>query len=102
VAIAVVVGAGSGLGAVAFRYLIYFFTWLATGHVQFGQRGRVPSSHLPRLGLAFFVVIPVIGGLIYGPLIYRYARPLERLRYDASHSRSVRHPLRRALTVLPR
>ncbi len=37
--IAVLVGAGSGLGAVLFRYLIYFFTWLATGHVQFGQAG---------------------------------------------------------------
>ncbi len=73
-AIALVVGAGSGLGAVAFRYLIYFFTWLATGHVLFGQQGRVPSAHLPWLGLGFFVVIPVIGGLIYGPLIYRYAR----------------------------
>ena len=72
--IALVVGAGSGLGAVAFRSLIYFFTWLATGHVQFGQQGRVPSTHFPGLGLAFFVVIPVIGGLIYGPLIYRYAR----------------------------
>ena len=32
------------------------------------------SSHLPWLGLAFFVFIPVIGGLVYGPLIYRYAR----------------------------
>jgi len=72
--ITVLVGAGSGLGAVAFRYLIYFFTWLATGHVQFGQDGYVGSSHLPWLGLAFFVVIPVIGGIIYGPLIYRYAR----------------------------
>ncbi|HEY5361497.1 MAG TPA: chloride channel protein [Streptosporangiaceae bacterium] len=72
--IAVVVGAGSGLGAVAFRYLIYFFTWLATGHVQFGQDGYVGSSHLPWLGLGFFVVIPVIGGLVYGPLIYRYPR----------------------------
>ena len=68
------VGAGSGLGAVAFRYLIYFFTWLATGHAQFGQQGRVGSAHFPGLGLGFFVVIPVIGGLIYGPLIYRYAR----------------------------
>ncbi|MGO9217691.1 MAG: chloride channel protein [Streptosporangiaceae bacterium] len=58
----------------AFRYLIYFFTWLATGHVLFGQQGHVGSSHLPWLGLGFFVVIPVIGGLIYGPLIYRYAR----------------------------
>ena len=61
--VAAVVGAGAGLGAVAFRYLIYFFTWLATGHVQFGQQGYVGSSHLPWLGLGFFVVIPVIGGL---------------------------------------
>ncbi|MGH3156661.1 MAG: hypothetical protein ACRDNF_08830, partial [Streptosporangiaceae bacterium] len=30
--LAVVTGLGSGLGAVAFRYLIYFFTWLAAGH----------------------------------------------------------------------
>jgi chloride channel protein, CIC family len=72
--IAVLIGAGSGLGAVAFRYLIYFFTWLATGHSQFGQDGRVGSSHLPWLGPGFLVVIPVVGGLIYGPLIYRYAR----------------------------
>ncbi|MFZ0045742.1 MAG: chloride channel protein [Streptosporangiaceae bacterium] len=72
--IALLVGVGSGLGAVAFRYLIYFFTWLATGHVQFGQAGYTGSAHLPWLGLAFFVFIPVIGGLVYGPLIYRYAR----------------------------
>ena len=72
--IALVVGAGSGLAAMAFRYLIYFFTWLATGHVEFGQQGRVGSAHFPGLGLGFFVVIPVLGGLIYGPLIYRYAR----------------------------
>ena len=72
--IALVVGAGSGLAAMAFRYLIYFFTWLATGHVQFGQQGRVGSAHFPGLGLGFLVVIPVLGGLIYGPLIYRYAR----------------------------
>jgi CIC family chloride channel protein len=72
--LALLVGVGSGLGAVAFRYLINFFTWLATGHSQFGQQGRMGSAHLPWLGLGFFVVIPVIGGLLYGPLIYRYAR----------------------------
>jgi CIC family chloride channel protein len=72
--LALLVGAGAGLGAVAFRYLIYFFTWLATGHSQFGQAGYVGSSHLPWLGLGFFVVIPVIGGLLYGPLIYNWAR----------------------------
>ena len=72
--LALLVGIGSGLGAVAFRYLINAFTWVATGHAAFGQQGRVASTHLPWLGLAFFVVIPVIGGLIYGPLIYRFAR----------------------------
>jgi CIC family chloride channel protein len=73
-AIAVFVGAGAGLGAVAFRYLIFFFTWLVTGHTQFGQDGYVGSTHLPWLGLGFFVLIPALGGLVYGPLIYRWAR----------------------------
>jgi chloride channel protein, CIC family len=72
--LALLVGAGAGLGAVAFRYLVGFFTWLATGHSQFGQDGHVGSSHLPWLGLGFFVVIPAIGGLLYGPLIYNWAR----------------------------
>src|ERR1700733_2718569 len=72
--LALLVGVGAGLGAVAFRYLIYFFTWLATGHSPFGQAGSGGSSHLPWLGLGFFVVIPVIGGLLYGPLIYKWAR----------------------------
>jgi chloride channel protein, CIC family len=72
--LALLVGTGSGLGAVAFRYLISFFTWLATGHDEFGQQGRVASAHLPWLGLGFFAVVPAIGGLLYGPLIYRWAR----------------------------
>jgi chloride channel protein, CIC family len=73
-AVAAAVGVGSGFGAVAFRYLIYFVTWLVTGHVEFGQAGHVGSSHLPWLGLGFFVVIPVVGGFVYGPVIYRWAR----------------------------
>jgi CIC family chloride channel protein len=54
--------------------LIFAFTWLATGRQQFGQQGRVDSLHLPFLGIWFFVLIPVIGGLIYGPLIQRFAK----------------------------
>jgi CIC family chloride channel protein len=72
--IALVVGVGSGLGAVVFRYLIEAITWLATGKAQFGQDGYVGSSHFPWLGLGFFVVIPVVGGILYGPLVYRFAR----------------------------
>ncbi len=72
--VAILVGIGAGLGAVAFRYLIFGFTWLATGQNEFGQQGWVGSDHLPWLGVGFFVVIPVVGGLLYGPLISRFAR----------------------------
>jgi H+/Cl- antiporter ClcA len=59
---------------VAFRWLIFSFTWLATGHRQFGQQGHAPSLHLPWLGVFFVLVVPVVGGLLYGPLIHRFAR----------------------------
>jgi CIC family chloride channel protein len=72
--LAVVVGTGAGLGAVGFRWLIFGFTWLATGHEQFGQQGRVGSLHFPFLGMWFLLLIPIVGGALYGPLIYRFAR----------------------------
>jgi CIC family chloride channel protein len=71
---ALLVGVGAGFGAVGFRYLISGVTWLATGYQQFGQQGRVASLHLPWLGIWFLLLIPVLGGLIYGPLIQRFAR----------------------------
>ena len=74
IVMALLVGAGAGLGAVLFRELIFGFTWLATGYQQFGQQGHIDSRHLPWLGLGFLLVIPVIGGLLYGPLIQRFAR----------------------------
>ncbi|HEX3678523.1 MAG TPA: chloride channel protein, partial [Galbitalea sp.] len=73
-ALALAIGVAAGLGAVAFRYLIAFFTWLATGKSEFGQGGYVASTQLPWLGLGFYVLIPIIGGLLYGPLVYRFAR----------------------------
>lgn len=72
--LAAVVGVGAGLGAVLFRELVTFFTWAFTGSDSFGQNGYIGSSHFPWLGLAFFVVAPVVGGILYGPLVYRYAR----------------------------
>ena len=74
IAMALVVGVGSGLGAAAFRELIYFVTWLFTGHVTFGQQGHAPSLHLAFLGIYFVLIVPVIAGAGYGPLIQRYAR----------------------------
>ena len=74
VVMAVVVGFGSGLAAAGFRELIYFLTWLFTGRATFGQQGHAASLHLPFLGVWFVLVVPVIAGLIYGPLIQRFAR----------------------------
>jgi CIC family chloride channel protein len=74
VAMALIVGAAAGLGAAVFRELVYGFTWLVTGYEQFGQQGHAPSLHLPELGVFFVLVVPVIGGLVYGPMIYRFAR----------------------------
>ncbi|WP_066517606.1 chloride channel protein [Curtobacterium ammoniigenes] len=73
-ALAVVVGVGGGLGAVVFRYLVSGITWLFTGKAEFGQDGWVGSSHVPWLGLAFLVLAPIVGGILYGPLVYRFAR----------------------------
>jgi len=73
VVMALFVGAGAGLGAVGFRWLIFGFTWVVTGHQQFGQQGHASSAHLLWLGIFFVLVVPVVGGLIYGPLVARFA-----------------------------
>jgi len=62
---ALVVGIGTGLGAVAFRYLIQGVEW--TGYDWF------PAITIG-WGKAYVLIIPAIGGLIVGPLIYFFAR----------------------------
>ena len=74
VVVALIVGAGAGLGAAVFRELIFAVTWLFTGRQTFGQQGHAASSHLAFLGIGFVVAAPVIAGLLYGPLIARFAR----------------------------
>jgi CIC family chloride channel protein len=73
-ALAVATGAGAGAGAVGFRYLILGFTRLFTGRSDYSDAGHVGSPHFPGLGIAFVVLVPVIGGLVYGPLVDRFAR----------------------------
>lgn len=71
---ALVVGLGAGGGAIAFRLMIFGFTSLFTGQNSFGQQGRVASAHFPLLGGWFYVLAPVAAGLLFGPLIYFFAR----------------------------
>jgi chloride channel protein, CIC family len=73
VVVALLVGAGAGLGAAGFRWLIFAVTWLATGHQQFGQQGHAASLHLPFLGIWFVLLVPALAGIVYGPLIQRFA-----------------------------
>ena len=73
IALALVVGVGAGVGAIGFRYLIECFTWLFTGHTDPSALGHFTNPHLAFLGPFVVLVVPVIGGLLYGPLVYRFA-----------------------------
>jgi CIC family chloride channel protein len=62
---ALIVGIGAGLGAVIFRYLINGVEWI--GYDWFP---RVTEGW----GKAYVIIIPVIGGMLVGPLVYFFAR----------------------------
>ncbi|MBT7074260.1 MAG: CBS domain-containing protein [Anaerolineae bacterium] len=62
---ALIVGIGTGLGAVAFRYLIQGVEWI--GYDWF-------PAITAGWGKAYVLIIPAIGGLIVGPLVYFFAR----------------------------
>jgi CIC family chloride channel protein len=63
---ALVVGAGAGLGAVFFRWLIKTVQTIAYGGLAGLMQGISPFYLL--------ILIPILGGAVYGPLIYRFAR----------------------------
>ena len=62
---ALIVGIGAGLGAVVFRRLIEGVHNLSWGGIP-GLLEGIPTISL--------LIIPAIGGAIYGPLIYKFAR----------------------------
>jgi chloride channel protein, CIC family len=72
--LAVAVGLGAGVGAAAFRWLITTATRLFTGHDDYSAAAGAADPHLPGLGRWFVLLTPVVAGLIYGPLVYRFAR----------------------------
>lgn len=63
--LAALVGAGTGVGAVVFRWLI-----MSLQHLFF-----VEGSHwLSFMGPYYVILLPALGGLFVGPLIYFFAR----------------------------
>jgi CIC family chloride channel protein len=72
--LALIVGAGSGLGAVVFRWLIKAFTQVLSGHADYAGLGHVANPHVPWLGRWFVLIAPVAAGLVYGPMVHFFAR----------------------------
>src|SRR5690242_18425594 len=72
--LALIVGAGAGAGAVVFRWLIRTFTELLSGYADYSAMGHAANPHVPGLGRWFVVLAPVVAGLLYGPLVYFFAR----------------------------
>jgi CIC family chloride channel protein len=62
---AIIVGLGGGLGAVVFRWLINGFTYISF---------EVMRDWLSFMGPAYVIIVPAIGGLLVGPMIYFFAR----------------------------
>ncbi|MGQ4475750.1 chloride channel protein [Streptomyces sp. SAS_276] len=71
---AVVVGAGAGAGSVVFRWCIKTFTRLFSGHADYAATPGASNPHAPWLGPYFVLLAPVVGGLLYGPLVNRFAK----------------------------
>ncbi len=72
-ALAILTGAGAGVGAIAFRYLIQGFTYAFSGHRDYSAAGHAVNPAVPGLGIWFVVLAPIVGGLIYGPIVSRFA-----------------------------
>lgn len=65
------VGVLSGLGAVLFRWMIEFFTT----HVFFSNNPQDPyNTAFNSLGHVYILIVPAVGGLIVGLIIYFFAR----------------------------
>ena len=74
VLLAVGVGVGAGAGAIVFRWLVTTATRLFSGHADYAVAGHAVNPALPWLGRWFVLLAPVVGGLIYGPLVHTFAR----------------------------
>ena len=72
--LALLVGAGAGVGAVIFRWLIKTFTLILSGHEDYSAAGHAAHPQLPGLGRWFVIGAPVVAGLLYGPLVHFFAR----------------------------
>ncbi|MFJ8112470.1 chloride channel protein [Streptomyces sp. NPDC096132] len=72
--LAALTGAGAGVGSIVFRWCIGGFTRLFSGHDDYAAAPGSANPHVPWLGPFFVLLAPVLGGLLYGPLVHRFAK----------------------------
>jgi CIC family chloride channel protein len=65
IVLAILIGIGAGFGALAFWKLIEIFSWL------FFKKG---ADWFSFLGDYYIIILPALGGLIFGPIVYFLAR----------------------------
>lgn len=70
--LAAILGALLGLVSVAFHYGIEGWSYLMTGYADYTQHLGANHGFLG-WGKWFVILVPAISGLIYGPLIYKFA-----------------------------
>ncbi len=73
-ALALLVGAGAAGFAIVFRWLISTFTHVATGRADYAASPGAPHPGIEGLGRWFLLAVPVLAGLLYGPLVHFFAR----------------------------
>ncbi len=71
--LALVVGLIAGVGAIAFRELIMGATYLFSGRTDPSAAGHSANPLVPGLGMWYLLLAPILGGLLYGPLVARFA-----------------------------
>ncbi|MFT4083235.1 MAG: chloride channel protein [Nocardioides sp.] len=73
VALSVVVGVGTALLAVAFRWLIRVFTLVFSGYADYAAHPGAAHPGLEWAGRFFVVLAPAVAGLAYGPIVRAFA-----------------------------
>ncbi|MCL8027193.1 chloride channel protein [Nocardioides bruguierae] len=71
--LALLVGVGAALLALVFRWLISTFTYLLSGFDDYAAHAGEANPWVPWLGPFFVVLTPVVAGLVYGPVVRRFA-----------------------------
>ncbi|TIC82002.1 chloride channel protein [Nocardioides sp. GY 10127] len=71
--LALLVGVGASLLALVFRWLIHTFTYLLSGYEDYSAVAGAANPWVPWLGPFFVLVTPVVAGLVYGPVVRRFA-----------------------------